>query len=243
VYTLIHGDCTNVLREMPDKSVDCIVTDPPYVIGAKGGGMAKDLQYLREIEAAGMADGFDPVLLDEFLRVLKRPNLVAFCSRLQLRDYLNWAHKNDLNWAIICWHKPNPAPLMRNSYLPDTEYAIHFWKGVKLGGHYHTRRRFYVHPSAKRREFAHPTVKPLHIVKTLLLNAATTPGSLVLDPFAGTATTGVAAIQLGHRFIGVERNADYLAIAQKRLSDARPDFEQTVELIIEKGTIRNVRNT
>jgi DNA modification methylase len=77
----------------------------------------------------------------------------------------------------------------------------------------------------------------------LLLNAATTPRSLVLDPFAGTATTGVAAIQLGHRFIGVERNADYLAIAQKRLADARPDFEQTVELVIEKGTIRNVRKS
>jgi modification methylase len=73
-------------------------------------------------------------------------------------------------------------------------------------------------------------VKPLGIVRNLLLNAATAPGSIVLDPFMGSGTTGVAAIQLGHRFIGIERNGDYLAIAKRRIAEARPDFQLTLDL-------------
>ena len=54
----------------------------------------------------------------------------------------------------------------------------------------------------------------------------------------GSGTTGVAAIQLGHRFIGIEINGDYLAIAKRRIAEARPDFTQTLDLIAEKGITR-----
>lgn len=229
MFELIHGDCAAVMRSMPDKSIDCIVTDPPYIIGAKGCGLARYRQYLADISEARLNMGFDLMLLEEFLRVLKTPNIMLFCSRLQLRDYLNWAHDRGLNWALICWHKPNPTPLTASGYLPDTEYVIHFWKGVALRGPYRCKHRFYVHPSS-RNTFGHPTVKPLSIVKSLLLNAATAQGSLVLDPFMGSGTTGVAAIQLGHKFIGIELNGDYLAIAQRRIAAASPDFQLTLDL-------------
>jgi site-specific DNA-methyltransferase (adenine-specific) len=224
MYELIHGNCLDVLRAMPDKSVDCILTDPPYVIGAKGCGLAGGRRYLRDIHNAKLDMGFDPVLLDEFHRVLKLPNLIVFSSRLQLRDYLNWSHRRNLNWALVCWHKPNPTPFTGGGYLPDTEYALHFWKRIQLRGHYRSKKHFYVHPSGKN-VFGHPTVKPLHIVKSLLLNAATAPGSIILDPFMGSGTTGVAAIQLGHKFIGIEMNGDYLAIARRRIEAARPEFQ------------------
>jgi DNA modification methylase len=226
VYELFHADCSDALRKMPDKTVDCIVTDPPYVIAACGTGLAGDRQYLHDIADASIDHGFDTKLLTEFLRVLKTPNLVTFCSRLQLRDYLNWAHDHALSWALLAWHKTNPTPLIYNNYLPDTEYIIHFWSGRPVGGNYRSKRRYYVQPTGKS-EFDHPTVKPLNIVKNLLLNAATARGSIVLDPFMGTGTTGVAAIQLGHRFIGIEVNGDYLAMAKRRIANARPDFSVT----------------
>lgn len=229
MHQLIHGNCIDVLRQMPDKSVDCIVTDPPYVIGAKGSGLAGDRQYLHDIEDASLGSGFDPIVLDECLRVVRSPNFVFFCSRLQLRDYLNWAHDRDLSWSLICWHKTNPIPLTAAPYLPDTEYALHFMRGKRTGGTYRSKRRFYVQPCGKS-PYDHPTVKPLNIVKNLVLNAATRPGSLVLDPFMGSGTTGVAAIQLGHRFIGIEQNGDYFGLAKRRIAEARPDFDLTLEL-------------
>ena len=231
MFELIHGDCLDILRRMPGRSIDCIFTDPPYIIGASvhGSGIASKRTYLRDIAAAGFHTGFDPILLDEFIRLLKAPNLFLFCSRLQLRDHLNWAHRQSLNWALLCWHKPNPIPLTAAPYLPDTEYILHFWKGAPIRGSYRSKRRFYVHPCSKN-TLGHPTVKQLHIVKNLLLNAATAPGSVVLDPFMGSGTTGVAAIQLGHKFIGIELNGDYLAIAKRRIAQASPDFHFTIDL-------------
>jgi DNA modification methylase len=219
---------------MPDNSVDCVVTDPPYIIGAKGGGLARDCKYLADITSGNLDTGFDPALLDEFLRILKTPNVILFCSRLQIRDYLNWAHEHHLTWSLICWHKPNPTPLTNNNYLPDTEYVLHFWRGQRLRGAYHSKHRYYVLPSCKN-VVGHPTVKPLRIVKNLMLNA-TSRGDIILDPFMGSGTTGVAAIQLGHRFIGIEMNGDYLAIAKRRIAAARPDFNPTIDLVVSKGS-------
>lgn len=230
MYELILGDCLDILRSMPARSIDCILTDPPYVISAgRNCGFTGARQYLRDITDAGMEDGFDPIILDECMRVLRAPNLILFCSRLQLRDHLNWCHARGFNWALICWHKSNPTPLTASGYLPDTEYILHFWKDVRLRGPYSAKRHFHLHPASKN-VFGHPTVKPLPIIKTLLLNAATAPGSIILDPFMGSGTTGVAAIELGHRFIGVEIDGDYLAIAKKRIAQARPAFQLNLDL-------------
>jgi site-specific DNA-methyltransferase (adenine-specific) len=229
MYELIHANCIDVLRHMPDKSVDCIVTDPPYVISTAGCGLARDRQYFKNISNTRLDTGFDPAILDHLLRVARRPNLVIFASRLQLRDYLNWAHEHDLCWSLISWHKTNPLPLTNSAYLPDTEYVFHFTRGKRPGGNYHSKRQFYVQPVGKS-QYAHPTVKPLNIVKNLVLNAATARGQLVLDPFMGSGTTGVAAIQLGQRFIGIEMNGDYLAIAKRRIAQASPDLQPSLKL-------------
>src|ERR1700689_1713261 len=108
---LIHGDCADELRKLPARCIDLICTDPPYIVSAKGAGIAGRRQYLKDITNRQLNDGFDLALLNEFLRVLKTPNIILFCSRLQLRDYLNWAHDANLKWVLICWHKTNPTPL------------------------------------------------------------------------------------------------------------------------------------
>jgi len=220
--TIIHGDCRTELPKIPTGSIDLICTDPPYVVGTVGKGIAAKRQYLKDIHAKELDTGFDPALLGEFLRVLKMPNLVLFCSRLQIRDYLNWANERDLRWSLICWHKTNPTPLTNNNYLPDTEYIFHFWQGRKLSGRYHTKRRFYVQRS-ERNDFGHPTVKPLNVVANLIENGSN-KGDVVLDPFTGSGTTCVAAKSLGRRFIGIEREQDYVALARQRLRTEVPSL-------------------
>ena len=215
---LIHGDCTLELKKLPPASIDLVCTDPPYVVAAKGRGLAGDRKYLKEITARRLDEGFDPSLLEEFLRVLKAPNIILFCSRVQLRDHLNWAHETDLKWALICWHKTNPTPLTNGNYLPDTEYILHLWRNRKLAGRYQTKRRFYVQAKEKH-TIAHPTVKPLNIITNLIENA-TRPGDVVLDPFIGSGTTAVGAKMLRRRFIGIEREREYVKLARRRIESA-----------------------
>jgi DNA modification methylase len=67
-------------------------------------------------------------------------------------------------------------------------------------------------------------------MRKLINRVAPSPADTILDPFMGSGTTGVAAIQLGHKFIGIEMNGDYLAIAQRRIAQASPDFQLTLDL-------------
>lgn len=109
--------------------------------------------------------------------------------------------------------------LVGNKYLTDTEYCLFFReKGVKIFGEYHTKRTFYV--SKKNAEdkklYKHPTIKPLDIIKNLIINSSK-EGDTVLDCFMGSGTTGVACRELNRNFIGMEINEEYYNIAKDRI--------------------------
>lgn len=210
------GDCYELIKQIPDKSIDLIITDPPYEIGAKGCGLAGDRAYLKEITTKVLDKGFDfNVLKQEFKRILKTMNIYIFCSKAQLKEYIDWVYEEDYNWVLICWHKKNPTPLTNNNFLPDTEYVIHAWKDLKLKGDYDSKKKFYV-SNIEKNSFNHPTVKPLNIIRNFLKNSSQ-EGDVVLDCFAGSGTTLLGAKELGRKFIGFEINEDYCKIAEKRL--------------------------
>lgn len=179
-------DCLEGMRLMPDGCVDLIVCDPPYVIGNRGGGF-----WSRNPEAShynargtrkgmerlsGFKDGFDSAILDEMCRVMKKINIYVFCSQRQIRRYLEYfADGRGCNWNLLCWHKTNPIPACGNKYLNDTEYILFFReKGVRLYGSYHTKRTFYttLRNQQENAEYGHPTVKPLDIVRNLIVNSS-----------------------------------------------------------------------
>jgi len=155
-------------------------------------------------------------LLQEYSRVLKRMNLIIFCSKEQLRGYLNWIYDKEYLWILITWNKTNPIPATNNTYVPDTEYIFHIWeKGTGLNGCYDTKRRFYL-TEVNKNNFNHPTVKPLEIIRNLIINA-TNEGDIVLDPFLGSGTTALASKQLKRKYIGFEIKKEYFEIAEHRL--------------------------
>ena len=225
--TLLHGDCLELLKDIEDKSIDLVVTDPPYEIETSGAGIYKqaDKQYVKELN--GIKNGFDPKVLDELCRVMKKINVYFFCSQKQIMPLLDYFVKQKkCNWNLISWHKTNPVPACGNKYLTDTEFILFFReKGVKVYGEFKTKFTYYVTPlnQKDKKLYGHPTIKPLEIVRNFIINSSQ-EGETVLDPFMGSGTTGVACIETNRNFIGMELNEEYLKLSKDRIDKAGREF-------------------
>lgn len=219
---LMHGDCLELMKDIPNKSIDLVVTDPPYKIETSGAGIYKqaDKQYVKELN--GMKDGFDEKVLDELCRVMKKINIYFFCSQKQIMPLLDYfVKKRKCNWNLLCWHKTNPVPACGNKYLTDTEFILFFReKGVKIYGEFNTKFTYYVTPlnQKDKKKFGHPTIKPLELVRNLVVNSSQ-EGETVLDCFMGSGTTGIACKDTNRNFIGIEVCEEYIQIAEKRIKE------------------------
>ena len=122
-------------------------------------------------------------------------------------------------WTFSFWGKKNPIPTCNNKYLSDLEYVVFAHeKGVAIFGNYKTKSKFYISETNKddKSDFKHPTIKPLPFIKNMVENSSER-GGLVLDPFAGSGTTAVAAKMLNRHFIGFEIEPKYFKIATDRV--------------------------
>lgn len=218
---LHNGDCLEVMKQIPDGSVDLVVTDPPYDVHAgKGGGCFGNRTAYSDIEF--MSNGFSEEILDELCRVMKKINIYLFCSQKQVIPLLDYfVEKRECNWNLLTWHKTNPVPACWNKYLTDTEYILFFReKGVKIGGEYNTKFTYYVTPlnTADKKLYGHPTIKPIEILHNLIVNSSN-PGDIILDPFMGSGSTGVACKDTGRGFIGIELDKGYFDTAKSRIGE------------------------
>ena len=226
-----QGDCLELMRQIPDGSIDLVVTDPPYLIETTGGGIYKQSskQYVKELN--GIKDGFSEEVLDELCRIMKKTNVYFFCSQKQIIPLLDYFVKGKkCNWNLLSWHKSNPVPACGNKYLTDTEFILFFReKGVKLGGEFKTKFTYYVTPlnQVDKKQYSHPTIKPLKIVQNFIANSSE-PGDIVFDPFLGSGTTAIAAVNTGRHYIGFELNPGYFNIACKRLDEAEGNIANVV---------------
>ena len=219
MYELILGNCIEVLWSMPDKSVDCIVTDPPYGIGFDYGGSFDDsvenLQLL-------IRDA-----LPEMRRVAHRVALTCGVRNVRLYPQPTWM----LAWLFTSnrltpWGFPGWQPVL--VYGTDPDFRLQMRRTDTIRSYAPSPRESEPNP--------HPCPKSINFVRKLINRVAPSPADTILDPFMGSGTTGVAAIQLGHRFIGIELNGDYLAIAKRRIAQATPDFQLTLALTAKEIT-------
>ena len=107
--------------------------------------------------------------------------------------------------------------------MTDTEYLLFFReKGVKVYGTYETKKTYYITPTNQKdkKQYGHPTIKPIKILQNLIVNS-TTENGVVLDCFMGSGSTGVASVNTGRNFIGIELDKGYFDIAQKRIEAAQ----------------------
>lgn len=231
---LYNDDCLNVLRELPDESVDLIATDPPYLISATNGGgtinkIKKLNESLKDLTAVDITKGYDIVGFGkEFIRVMKEINIYLWCNKAQIPDYFEfYVKQHKCKFDIISWHKTNALPTYSNKYLSDTEYLLYFRKGKGkcFPQSYDDAKTYYTAPinHTDKKQFGHPTIKPLDITEKIIRNSSEA-GQTILDPFMGSGTTGVACIHTNRNFIGVELDEQYFKIAQERIKQAQTEW-------------------
>ena len=180
INTIKLGDAYELIKQVPDKSVDLIVTDPPYEIkgiGDKPTGVYRGREKTAslEIKENAIVDGFDLKILEEFVRVMKKINIYLWCNKEQIYDYLTFFVKErGCNWEMIVWTKNDPAPFCGVHYLKDKEYCLYFWEtGVKLNIPYERGKTFFVTNvnKADKEKYNHPTIKPEEIIENLIRNS------------------------------------------------------------------------
>lgn len=222
MYQLFNDDCMNVLSRLEDKGIDLVIIDPPYSIatGGSGGSFGTGKRsYHKSIQELGY--GIKNCVLEELCRVMNKINIYIWCNKEQLKQYMDFFIEKGCKPELLTWHKTNPVPTCNNKYLSDTEYLLFFReKGVKLFGSYATKKKYYISPTNKKDKdrYGHPTIKPVSILKNLVLNSSN-EGDIVLDCFMGSGSTGVACLETNRRFIGVEIEKEYFSVANERINE------------------------
>ncbi|WP_353743855.1 site-specific DNA-methyltransferase [Corynebacterium sp. S1S1] len=232
---LIHGDCIETLSQLDSESVDLVLTDPPYNLGQFMKGRYTNLHKMREnyFGAAGWDDAAPhewELLMQHYFQelanvVVPGANVIVFMAVLKVETVVKIAEEYGFYYKTTgVWHKTNPMPRNMNlHFVNSTESWIHFTYKKKRGtfnndnSMYHDFVESSVTPSSEKRFGKHPTQKPLVVLKHFI-SLLSNPGDLVLDPFMGSGSTGVAALDLGRRFIGVELDQKYYDIAKSRMS-------------------------
>ena len=221
---IYYGDAYELIKQIDDKSIDLIITDPPYDIQSiRGAGIMVSRNkgnFSREIEENGLDKGMDYAILDEFVRVLKKINVYIWCNKSMILPLLKYfVEEKKCNYEMIIWAKENPIPFCGTHYLVDKEYCLYFWEqGATIDIPFERARTVYLTKNniEDKKNFKHPTIKNMKIIENLVANSSQTD-EVILDPFVGSGTTCVAAKRLGRKYIGFEINEKYYKIAKDRL--------------------------
>lgn len=210
-HRIIHGDCIDVLRRMPSESVDAIVTDPPYGIGYQSGFAP----------AAKVANDEAPFIwwLAEAFRVLRSPGaMVCFCR---------WDTEGEFRMAMRCARFRPRGQIVwdRETHGSGDVYADvgprHDNAVLATKGRWRFAGPRLVSvlraPRVAWQNRAHPTQKPVSVLTTII-ESLTAPNDIVLDPFLGSGSTAVAALEAGRRVVGIELDAGHVATARARVA-------------------------
>ncbi len=251
-FSLYNDDCLAVLSGMAVHSVDMIFADPPYMLSNDGftcqAGRMVSVNKGKWDKSRGFEDDsvFHETWLSECRRVLKPAGTIwvsgTYHSIYQcgyLLQKLNFHLLND-----IAWFKPNASPNLSCRFFTASHETILWARKDRKAKHtfnYEAMKggRFpedkmkkpdtqmrsvwsiATTPPAEKAQGKHPTQKPLALLKRIIA-ASTNPGDVILDPFSGSGTTGIAAVIMdGRQFIGIEMNPEYIDLTVRRLEALR----------------------
>ena len=231
VNKIYNGDCLELMKEIPDKSIDLVLTDPPYlysnIVGGSNSKLSKSITKAFN-DLSNIRDGISLDFCNEILRLQKNINAYIWCSKDQIIDYLDFfVNKNGCSFDILCWYKSNALPTFNNKYLTDKEYCLYFRKGgYCMPKNYEDAKTIFILPIniIDKNKYKHPTIKPLTIFEKLIKNSSK-ENDIVLDCFSGSGTTAIACHNLKRRFICIEKDYDYWKASVERLENAKAQLK------------------
>lgn len=215
--TIILGDCLDVMKLITDKSIDLVLTDPPY--NASNSNIGFSGKKYKSINSE-WDKGFNPI---DFLELSKdklkdNGSMLVFCSYHLLGTYLNW--KGMKLQQIIHWRHLTAFPAIAKIYTPAIEYIVWYSKpnyvfNKKLSGNnVIDNHKSYIVDG----DINHPSPKPTNLIEKLL-SIHSNKDDLILDCFSGSGTTAIACSKLKRNFICIEKDPDYHSASVKRLED------------------------
>jgi len=247
---LLKGDCIAILNRARENSVDMIFADPPYFLSNGGitchAGKMVSVNKGKWDKSKGVEGNHKFTLewLKACQRVLK-PNGTIWVSGTTHIIYSVGYAMQELGYKIlndIIWYKRNAPPNLSCRYFThSTEIILWAAKNEKSKHYFDYQLMKSINqdkqmrnvwdisaPLAEEKRFGkHPTQKPVELLRRILL-ASTREGDLVLDPFCGSSTTGVAALLLNRKYVGIDMEEEYLELSRKRLEQAIKEKQATI---------------
>ena len=250
---LFHGDCLQLLPQLPRNSIDMIFADPPYFLSNGGitchAGRMVSVNKGKWDVSQGIEKNheFNLAWLKECQQVLTQNGTIWVSGTAHVIFSVGFAIQQ-LGFKIlndIIWFKPNASPNLSCRYFThSTETVIWAAKNQKskhtfnyelmrqLSNGKQMRNVWEISPPQpkEKAQGKHPTQKPLKLLERIIL-ASTNEEDLILDPFSGSGSTGVAALKLGRKYIGIELSEEYLDLTISRLEDElkNPRFQLTAD--------------
>lgn len=219
---IINADCMDILKQLPDKSIDLVLTDPPYEVDSHGGkstqkGLGERANTLRD-NIRFVSKGFDyEKVLKEIVRVTKKVNAYIFCSNAQITKIMGFFEKIGCSTTLLVWHKTNAIPLANGTYHSNAEFIVcarekgACFNDLKIS----KKSKVISMPYPTDMRF-HPTQKPVELIERLM-EIKSKENDIVLDCFSGSGTTAIACHNLKRRFICVEKDKEYWQKSCERL--------------------------
>lgn len=261
VNKIIKGDCIENLKKLPDESVDLIFADPPYFMqtegilhranGTKFEGVEDEWDKFDDYKAY---DEFCTAWLKECKRVMKKNASIWVIGAFQNIYRIGYIMQNLGFWILndVVWSKPNAVPNFGGTRFQNSHETL-LWctknKNAKYTFNYKTMKHLNNDKQEKSvwnigicignerikgedGKKAHSTQKPEKLLYNVIVSSSK-PGDIVLDPFFGTGTTGAVAKLTGRNYIGLEKEEEYIKVAQKRIDNVKTVHNDVTDLKFE----------
>ena len=219
-YKLYQGDCLEIMGGIKDKSVDLIVTDPPYLMNYQSNRRKKEDRFDKIKNDKG-----NYMLIQDYLeechRIMKDNTAIyCFCSWHNIGFFKNEFEKHFKLKNILVWNKNNHGTGdLKGSYAPKHEFILFGHKGRTL-----LREKRIADvidcPKISSNKLTHPTEKPQDLLE-IFIKQSSDVGSIIFDGFMGTGSCGIVAKKLNRNFIGIELDEKYFNIAKNRLENIK----------------------
>ena len=256
--SILHGDSLELLKQIPDKSIDLVFADPPYNLQLKDTLYRPDQTTVEAVtndwdkfDTYQAYDNFSLLWLKESKRVLRDGGALWVIGSYHNILRLGTSIQNLGFWILndIIWHKTNPMPNFRGTRFTNAhetllwcatarkaKYTFNYQNLKELNEGKQMRSDWHIPICAGKERLresnnqrSHPTQKPEALLYRILVSS-TNKGDTVLDPFLGSGTTAVMAKKLQRNFIGFEQDKEYIKLAKKRLKQTKVLADEVVTM-------------